>query len=302
MLVTHDLLGNVRDKVQIAVDRLRMFEPPEGYYVAFSGGKDSQAVYHLCKRAGVKFDAHYNITSVDPPELVRFIKEQYPDVSIDFPRDNDGKVVSMWNLIPRKLMPPTRTVRYCCSEFKENSGKGRLAITGVRWSESVNRVQNQAMLRIDGKIAQKTVEAENVLYVLSKRGGVLLNYDNDGARRVVEQCYRTAKTLLNPIVDWELDDVWEYLKEIEKVPYCVLYDEGHERLGCIGCPMANSERELERWPVYRKHYLRAFERMLQARRERELLTEWETPEEVMDWWLGKTSKHTDCDQIRFDEV
>jgi len=52
MLVTHDLLGNVRDKVQIAVDRLRMFEPPEGYYVAFSGGKDSQAVYHLCKRAG----------------------------------------------------------------------------------------------------------------------------------------------------------------------------------------------------------------------------------------------------------
>lgn len=302
MLVTHDLLGNVRDKVQIAVDRLRMFEPPEGYYVAFSGGKDSQAVYHLCKRAGVKFDAHYRITSVDPPELVRFIKVHYPDVSMDFPRDNDGKVITMWNLVPRKSMPPTRLFRYCCERLKETGNRGRLVVTGVRWSESVNRTRNQALIRINGKSAQKTAEAENVLYAQSKRGGVLLNYDDDGARRVVEQCYRTATTLLNPIVDWELEDVWEYLNEVEKVPHCVLYDEGYERLGCIGCPMANSEQELERWPAYRKHYLRAFERMLQAGRVRELPTKWETPEEVMDWWLGKTGKQTDRDQIGFDEV
>ena len=30
------------DKVQIAINRLKAFEPKEGYYVAFSGGKDSQ--------------------------------------------------------------------------------------------------------------------------------------------------------------------------------------------------------------------------------------------------------------------
>jgi UDP-glucose 4-epimerase len=44
----------VRDKVAIAIDRLRYFEPEEGYYLCFSGGKDSQVIYHLAKEAGVK--------------------------------------------------------------------------------------------------------------------------------------------------------------------------------------------------------------------------------------------------------
>ena len=79
--------GELLDKVQLAIKRLKAFEPPEGYYLAFSGGKDSQAVYHLAKMAGVKFDAHYCVTSVDPPELVKFIKTHYPDVSREIPHD-----------------------------------------------------------------------------------------------------------------------------------------------------------------------------------------------------------------------
>lgn len=84
--------GEIRDKVEMAIKRLQAFCPPEGYYVAFSGGKDSQCVYHLCQMAGVKFDAHYNVTSVDPPELIRFIKKNYPDVKWDYPRYADGTV------------------------------------------------------------------------------------------------------------------------------------------------------------------------------------------------------------------
>lgn len=91
MLRYIDITGEQVDKVQAAVERLKAFEPEEGYYVAFSGGKDSQCVYHLCVRAGVKFDAHYSVTSVDPPELVRFIRTQYPDVHFDIPHDKDGR-------------------------------------------------------------------------------------------------------------------------------------------------------------------------------------------------------------------
>lgn len=58
---------DISQKIETSIKRLRSFEPPEGYFLAFSGGKDSQCIYHLAKMAGVKFDAHYNVTSVDPP-------------------------------------------------------------------------------------------------------------------------------------------------------------------------------------------------------------------------------------------
>ena len=135
--------GTVVDKVQIAINRYKAFEPPEGYFLAFSGGKDSVCIKALADMAGVKYDAHYNVTSVDPPELVRFIKEKYPDVSRDIPHDTDEKPITMWNLIPKKKMPPTRLARYCCSVLKESAGIGRITVTGVRWAESLRRKENQ---------------------------------------------------------------------------------------------------------------------------------------------------------------
>ena len=44
ILIEKDLFGTVRDKVKIAQERLKAFEPSEGYYVADSGGKDSACV------------------------------------------------------------------------------------------------------------------------------------------------------------------------------------------------------------------------------------------------------------------
>lgn len=303
MLITTDIFGNLRDKVQIAIDRLRMFEPEDGYYVGFSGGKDSQAVYHLCKRAGVKFDAHYSITTVDPPKLVRFIKTHYPDVSMDFPRDRDGNVITMWNLIPQKKMPPTCTVRYCCEKLKESAGKGRITVTGVRWSESVKRAKNQGILRVDGKRGKMIANAEDVEFGINKRNALILNYDDDKACRIAEQCYRTSKTLLNPIVDWEEEDVWEYLNEVEQVEHCELYDQGFKRLGCIGCPMSrNAADELERWAAYKRNYIKAFERMLVEREKAGLVTEWRTGEEVMDWWLRKKTVRKDDAQVCLDDL
>ena len=97
-LIEETLFGTV-DKVQKAINRLKMFEPREGYFLAFSGGKDSQCIYHLAKMAGVKFEAHYSVTTVDPPELVRFIKKEYPDVIWDRHYGKDGKPMSMFRLI-----------------------------------------------------------------------------------------------------------------------------------------------------------------------------------------------------------
>ncbi len=132
MLIEHTLWGE-RDKVQIAIERLQAHCPAEGYYVAFSGGKDSQVILDLCERAGVKHDAHYSWTTVDPPELVQFMRRCYPQVEVHHPHK------TMWQLIVDNGSPPTRVMRYCCRELKEGGGVGRVVVTGIRWAESVRR-------------------------------------------------------------------------------------------------------------------------------------------------------------------
>lgn len=283
------MTSDLSEKVKASIERLKAFCPPEGYYLAFSGGKDSVVCKRLLDMAGCKYDATYRITSVDPPELYRFIRDQHPDVKREYPRDKDGNVVTMWNLIPRKLIPPTRCMRYCCHWLKESGGDGRMTVTGVRWVESTNRKKNQGYVTIHGKAAKKeTAEDEN--FSITTRGGVVLVNDNTESRRVVESCYKRHKTTINPIIEWEDADVWEFIRS-EKVPYCQLYDEGWRRLGCVGCPMARKhgrEREFLRWPKYKAAYLKTFEHMISARTEKGLdgwVANNSTPADVFNWWM-----------------
>ena len=118
------------------IERLRVFEPKEGYYGAFSGGKDSQVLYHIALMAGVKVDWHFQKTSVDPPQLLRFIRANYPAVEWHKPTR------TMYQLILNKKMLPTRLARFCCRELKEQGGAGRVVLVGVRAEESFKRSQD----------------------------------------------------------------------------------------------------------------------------------------------------------------
>lgn len=191
----------------------------------------------------------------------------------------------------KKKIPPTRLVRYCCSELKEKGGKGRIKVTGVRWAESVSRQQNGGVVKIIGKPKSTIALAKELQakYEQTPKGGLILNTDNDESRRMVEQCYRTTSTLVNPIIDWTNEDVWEFLNHYgcESNP---LYQCGMKRIGCIGCPMQGGEgmkSELIHYPKYRDNYLRAFRRMLKARETAGLdNNSWNSPEAVMMWWVG----------------
>lgn len=268
------------NKVENAIGWLKSFEPPEGYFLAFSGGKDSVVLKALADMAGVKYDAHYTVTSVDPPELVRFIKKYHPDVSMDIPRedpdDPTSPPITMWNLIPRKMLPPTQIIRYCCEHLKESAGEGRITLTGVRWAESVRRKKNRHLVDIS---AAKKIDR------------IFLMNDDAESRKEVENCYRMRKTLVNPIIDWTDEDVWEFIRQ-HNIPYCELYDRGLKRIGCIACPMSSRrQEELDTYPKYKRAYLRAFAKMIDERKKRGLKckVDWSTPEKVMEWWLGKSA-------------
>lgn len=282
--------SELTQKIDMSLKRIETFQRPEGLYLAFSGGKDSVVTKRLLDMAGVQYDAHYRVTSVDPPELVRFIRDQYGDVDREVPRDDMGEPITMWNLIPRKLMPPTRLVRYCCEELKESGGEGRMTVTGVRWAESKNREDNQGVVTIMSRSVHKELDG-NTDFRPTRQGGVMLMNDNDENRRTVEFCYRRHKTTLNPIIDWTDAEIWQFIRQ-EKIPYCCLYEEGFHRLGCIGCPMATRHgrsSEFARWPKYKTAYLHAFEKMIQKRAQRGKIDgTWRMgtdPMEVFHWWM-----------------
>jgi phosphoadenosine phosphosulfate reductase len=136
MLIEHDLFRGRIDRVQMAIDRIKTFEPQDGYYLAYSGGKDSDVIMALTKMSGVKFDAHYNLTTVDPPEVVYHVRK-HKEVEIHRPKE------SMWKLIVKKRQPPTRLARYCCQILKEGGGAGRCVMTGIRAEESAKRASRK---------------------------------------------------------------------------------------------------------------------------------------------------------------
>jgi phosphoadenosine phosphosulfate reductase len=144
-MMQRDLWG--RTALDYSIDILREFEPlalasnPHGYVLAFSGGKDSIAVKRVADLAGVKYEAIFHPTTVDPPEVLRFIHRHYPDVSWDHPKK------SMWTCVAEHGMLPTRIARFCCQELKEIVWPGRLLITGVRSAESARR-NNRKMVEV----------------------------------------------------------------------------------------------------------------------------------------------------------
>lgn len=249
-------------------EKLALSLNDKGYYLAFSGGKDSQALYHVAIVAGVKFEAHYSLTTLDPPELVYFIREKYPDVFIDRPE------LSFTQLCIKKKARPTQLMRFCCAELKETKGAGTVTLTGVRKQESSRR--------------KKRNEVELSRHKFS---GTAEQFDQFTRDKEVEpvQCIRGKdKIIINPIIEWSEADVWYFLKEVVKVKSCKLYAEGWTRIGCLFCPMANIRRirqDAERYPKYKDTILRTIHKL----RENGYLNQYTdlTDSEVFEWWISK---------------
>lgn len=180
-----------------------------------------------------------------------------------------------------------------------------MVVTGVRTSESFKRKQNGGMVKIIGKpkATQKFAEKIGADYDITNMGGLIMNDDNDESRRMVEHCYRTTKTMVNPIIDWTDDDVWEFLKyySCEGNP---LYQCGFKRIGCIGCPMAgNRIRQLDMYPKYKQLYINAFEKMLARHKylDRTSRMKWETGIDVYRWWIGEDHTQLTFDMYNFGD-
>ena len=246
--------------IQKAERLAKMYDPENGFYLAFSGGKDSQALYHITQLAGVAFKAHFSPTSVDPPQVIRFIKKQYPDVEFE-------KVdKSMYQVAKEMGMVPTMKLRWCCAKFKESAGEGKVTLTGVRHSESVKRSKRKSVEVTGHKFAGDINEF--FAWSAEKVAKKMKNINQDEFSRDKEQEVRCINgkdsIIVNPLVEWTDADVWDFLNKVVEVPHCELYDPPYNRrrIGCILCPMsshATKMRDLELYPYVKKKWLEVFE-------------------------------------------
>jgi phosphoadenosine phosphosulfate reductase len=237
--------------VEASVGLLQQFEPADKYYGCFSGGKDSVVIKHLAKLAGVRIRWHYNVTTIDPPELVRFIRREHPDVM--WLRPEEPFFV---HLVKRGF--PTRVARWCCEEYKERrSPPGAVLVLGIRAEESPRRAARW---------------------------------------RDVTWHTKAREWMVSPILRWTTEDVWTFIRR-EGLAYCSLYDEGFDRLGCIGCPMAGRAGKLAqfaRWPGYERLWKRAFRLLWEMRKGTEQRNgkewmgsaKWDSWEQMWSWWLN----------------
>jgi len=115
-------------------DKLASEMSDDGYWLAYSGGKDSGVILELANMAGIKYEAVYSVTTIDPPELIWFIKREHPEVRFLHP-----EIPLLSRLVERTSGPPTRIARWCCEEYKEGAGDDACRIIGVRAAESPRR-------------------------------------------------------------------------------------------------------------------------------------------------------------------
>lgn len=258
------------DKIQASVALIKRAEdlalkmqPEQGFYVGFSGGKDSQTLLELVKMSGVRFHAVYNVTTNDPPENIRFIREYYPDVEFSHVD------TSIMRLIEKKGLP-TRLHRWCCSMFKEQCGVGSVVLTGVRWEESRSRAEYTAVEK-RGK---------------TKKEKVVLDLDEMQANEF--RCVGGKdKIMVYPILSWTATDVWQFMV-MRGLPLNPCYARG-VRVGCVFCPFARKgeiERYVEFRPKSKEVLLHAIERYLDRHRDS---SRFNNATEVFDWWVSQKS-------------
>ena len=242
------------DKMDVARMRLKHYEPKEvGYFVAVSGGIDSTVVEHLVATSGVKYDAHYSLSPVDPPEVRTYLKTHMPHVAWDRHAKN----------FSRQFMidgPPTRLSRWCCELIKEAGGEGRRKVTGIRREESTQR---RGRLMYEPCYTQK---------------------DTDFLHPIIDWTRSEV---------WEYAELYQLpycslYDEGSTAPY--KGNGAFKRVGCVLCPYtmaAKTREQIERFPALSKMWRRNLDRYFQKRIDRGTALQWDTEEEFWQWWISR---------------
>lgn len=275
---THMITNELQSKIDYSIRLIQRAEStalryrPDGFFVAFSGGKDSQVLLRLVQMANVRYTAQHHLTTIDPPENIHFIKEHYPYVQIIRPK------LTFWRLCLKYRMLPNRRMTFCCHDQKEQTNANSVTLTGVRKAESARRSKRQEVFIQTRRRHPEFIEGS-------------MNDFQRYQETVVECIKGKDKLVIRPILEWTDEDIWLFIHHYH-LPINPLYTNGGTRVGCLFCCLANSkniEREVERYPKYYQAFLRLIHRIRQANQDVAGGDPWSgfTDAEVFEHWIHK---------------
>ena len=305
--------SRLRSKIEESIEIIKKAEllaleynPDRGFNVAFSGGKDSMALLWLFEHLDVKYHAEMQCTTIDPPELMAFVREVYTStgrVKLNRPpKYPDGKPMNFLSEVEKHGVP-SRTARWCCKTFKEFSGSGEVVATGLRVAESDRRMkQNPTPLKAFGGKKTFYGTARHPKQVgphstVEKHGKNYVQHVDlfDIDAQTVLSCVSGAeKVMLSPIWSWTDADVWSLIRTF-KLPYCRLYDCGYQRIGCILCPMSNVKsraRDAKRYPTFVKKYTERVQ-VFFGHCSKQRSENFKSAENFMEWFIYSDKTITD---------
>lgn len=259
----------------------------KGYVVGYSGGKDSDVLVHLYKRAGVKFCIVHNHTTLDMPETIYHIRRKFYEwelqgipCKIYYPETN------FWSLCLKKKILPQRQIRFCCAVLKEAQIpelKNSIRSFGVRKAESKKRM-----------LLRDSIETRNKADYSDQQR---FHFDNTEQVKAIGACYRNNYFIVNPLAYWSDEYLWDYI-EGERLQINPLYSCGFNRIDCIGCPMAGREgrqKEFERYPKFRERFIKLCNDIIAIRNSLHSNKKFfKSGTEYFEWWIN-SEKSTPTD-------
>lgn len=195
--------------------------------IAYSGGKDSDVILQLAKEAGIRYEAIYKNTTIDPPGTIVHVRE------------NGVKIIrpskTFFQLVVEKGLP-NRHMRFCCEKLKEYKVHDKVVI-GVRKAESRSR-------------SERYSEPTECRWYGSRK-----------PENHVEQIYPildwTDEDVMAFIIDRDI--------KLAPVYYRGGQIDIKQRLGCMCCPLQSRKKRIasfKQYPNMVKAYLRATKKFL----------------------------------------
>lgn len=206
-------------KIDFAIKLYRSIPQDGPLEISYSGGKDSDVILRLAQMSGVKHEAIYKQTSIDPPGTTAHAKEMGATII--------RPAISFLDII-RKKGTPTRRARFCCEVLKEYKVYDR-AVQGVRRDESTARAKRYK----EPEMCRTYPHGEKTRVYLP----ILDWTTEDVARFIEEQGIKCAPVCY--------DEAGQFHPK--------------RRLGCIGCPLKsdNGKGDFLKYPKLLKAVIRA---------------------------------------------